>query len=335
MRQEVGVLDFDEVDPARRAGGDHREDAAVGDAVEEFVSLFHYGEVGGEVRVEYLVEAEAAQRGDHFAGDDFAGGEAEGFAERDARRGGGLDYGVFLRVGEGGEDFFGVVALADGRRRADGSALSAVGAGDLVEAEVEGRSDDGLESAVDVSVDVEALALMAGSYAASAEYAFVGVADEARVAFVFLGRALFAGVGHFAHAEVGRGLLELAVLVLLAEEAVLRVVGEQELDDRFARLAHLRRVGVYDHAVGDGIYAGRAEAASADYLDHAYAARALFGELRMVAELRDAYSGFGSGFDYGEIRWHFYCFAVYCNLNEFHVIFTPLPLAEISRARLP
>ena len=176
---------------------------------------------------------------------------------------------------------------------------------------------------------------MAGSYAASAEYAFVGVADEARVAFVFLGGALFSGVGHFAHAEVCRGLLELAVLVLLAEEAVLRVVGEQELDDRFARLAHLGRVGVYDHAVGDGIYAGRAEAASTDYLDHAYAARALFGELRMVAELRDAYSGFGSGFDYGEIRWHFYCFAVYCNLNEFHVIFTPLPLAEISRARLP
>ena len=113
------------------------------------------------------------------------------------------------------------------------------------------------------------------------------------------------------------------------------MVGEQELDHGFARFAHLGRVGVYYHAVGDGIYAGRAEAASADYLDHAYAARALFGELRMVAELRDAYSGFGSGFDYGEIRWHFYCFAVYCNLNEFHVIFTPLPLAEISRVRLP
>ena len=88
-----------------------------------------------------------------------------------------------------------------------------------------------------------------------------------------------------------------------------------------------------DHAVRYGVDAGCAESAAADDLNYADAAGALFGKLRVIAELRNADSGFGSGFDHGKIGWHLYCYAVYCNLNKFHILFTPLPLTEISRAR--
>ena len=297
------------------------------------MSLFHDRKVGGEVGVKYLVESQPAQRGDHFAGDDFAGRQPQRFAEGDARRGSSLDDRIFLGIGEGGEYLFGVVALTDGGRRADRGALSAVGAGDLVESEPKGRFDDGLEATVHEGIDVKALTLVAGSDAAAAEDALIGVAHKARVALIFFSGARSAGIGHFADAEVSGRLLKFAVLVLLAEEAVLRMVRKKELDDRFAGLAYLRSVRIYYHTVRYGIDTGCAESAAADYLNYTDAAGALFGKLRVIAELRNADSGFGSGFDHGKIGWHLYCYAVYSNLNKFHILFTPLPLAEISRAR--
>ena len=49
------------LDPARTAGCKHRERSAVFDPSQKLCALLHDGEVGSEVRVEYLVESENLQ----------------------------------------------------------------------------------------------------------------------------------------------------------------------------------------------------------------------------------------------------------------------------------
>ena len=48
------------------------------------MSLFHDGEVSAEVSVKYFIKSKTAESGDHFAGDDFAGGKSQCFAESHA-----------------------------------------------------------------------------------------------------------------------------------------------------------------------------------------------------------------------------------------------------------
>ncbi len=59
-----------------------------------------------------------------------------------------------------------------------------------------------------------------------------------------------------------------------------------------------------NHIVGDGLYACGSESARALYLYNADAARSFFGQLGVVAELRNADSGHGSCFDYSVIVRH-------------------------------
>ena len=260
---------FEELDPAGAAAGEDREILVLLDAFDELGAFFHDGEVGGEVGVEDLVRAEHLQGGDHLAGADGAGLHAEGFADGDADGRGGLEDDGLGLVVEGAPD---VVLVVDLGESADGAGLDALaaedalGVGELLEA---GGSDDGVESAADAGEDADGLDVVAGVFAAAAHDALVEVAADGGAAFVQFVRGLFALVLEVMDAEFLSDLLEFAVQVLRAGEAILRVVRKEQVEDGAARVDGAERVGVDDHAFHDGRAAGGRQVGALFDLDDA------------------------------------------------------------------
>ena len=163
----------------------------------------------------------------------------------------------------------GVVAL----ERAGGAAVDALAAVDAdrvgqVVAQARARSSMSQPRPAACSA-ADALDVVAGPHAAPAEDALVGVADDRQAGCVDLVVLALALEPHFLDAKLLRQLLKLALLVLGAGEALLRMVREQQLDDHPARLAHLGRVRLDFHSLGDRVGAGRAERALALDLDRA------------------------------------------------------------------
>ena len=245
--QQVREVVLEEVDPARAARGEDRQArlllrVGVGlagplelevllHAADELVALLHDGEVGGEVGVEHLVEPEHAERGDELAGDRLARLEAELLADRDADRGRGLDDDRLLRVVDRGHDLLGVADAHDGPDGADVDALAAEGAGAVRERDHRGGADLGGEAAAVAGERADGLHLVADGLAAAAHDALAQVAHD-RGALVHRIRVALALVGDLADAELGGEPLQLALLVLGAGEAVLRVVREEQLHER-------------------------------------------------------------------------------------------------------
>ena len=90
MGKQLGVMFFDEIDPARAARSQHGKDTAVLQAINKLGSFFHNGEVGAEVRIKNPIKAEHAECRDHLPGSDSAGSEAKSVAEGNAHRRSGL-----------------------------------------------------------------------------------------------------------------------------------------------------------------------------------------------------------------------------------------------------
>ena len=293
--EQVGVVVLEEVDPARAAGGENRQVLARLHAFDELVALLHDREVGREVGVEDLVEAEGAETGYELARDGFARLESEFLADGDANRRGGLDDDGLGGVVEGRPDLLDVGDADDGADRADVDALAAEGAGAVGQRNHRGRADLGGETAAVAGEGADGLDLVADGLAAAAHDALVEVAHDGR------GLVDREGVGlalelDLADAELGGELLEFALLVLGAGEAGLGVVGEEKLEDGAAGVAGALRIRPDLHVVGDRGGAGRREdlarAADAGGLDKAEAAGGgLVGhaaaDIRTVAEGRD------------------------------------------------
>jgi hypothetical protein len=175
---QVGIELLDELDPTRRAAGHHRQRAAALDALHELAALFHDREVGGEARVEDVVDAEATQGGDEHAVDVLAGADAELFGQRDRDRGCVLRDDGLVRVEQRVGDAVEVAAFAQCAGRADHDALPAVDAGRDVEALLECGADGRLGAAADEVDRADALDLFADPHAAAAEDALLGVAEQ-------------------------------------------------------------------------------------------------------------------------------------------------------------
>ena len=235
-REVVGQLRevlLHEAHPAGTAGGHERQlyalvapDGSV-QASEQLGTLLHDGEVGGEVGVEHVIETEPAQRGNHLARHAPAG-EAEILSEPDAHGGSGLYHYRLGGVGDGTEHVGDVGVLRECARGAYRHALSAVDAVGRLYGVVEGGAHHCRETAVDGREDAYRLDFVAGGLAAAAHDALVHVAHDGygHVLLVFGG---FAPVFYLPYAQVLRRALQFAVAVLGAGEAVVGVVGEDEL----------------------------------------------------------------------------------------------------------
>jgi hypothetical protein len=141
------------------------------------------------------------------------------------------------------------------------------------------RARQGLESAVDKCIDIKALMFVACSDASAAKDALFRIPHDAWIGFVFLCDAFFTCVWYFPYAKICRDRLKFAVIVLLACEAFLGMVREQELNDRLSRFPDKGGVRMDDHSVRDRIYTSGAKPASTFYVNYTYPACSLFAEL--------------------------------------------------------
>ena len=187
--------------------------------VEQFVAFFHDGKVGGELGVEYLVEAHASERGDHLLRDKAARGHVEAFADCGAHRGGGLHDDEFLRVFQGFPDAPDVRFLRNSPHRAHGGTLAALDAQHAVERVVEGGGNHRVEPPADEVDGIDALDIAAHRHAPAAENALARIAHKPRRGIVHLRGGMGAFVRYLADAELFSEFLQLAVLVALASVA--------------------------------------------------------------------------------------------------------------------
>ena len=245
VRQHVGMEILHELDPAGRATREHRQghrllfDQGRFQPREQFGAFFEDRQVGGEVRVEHGAEAEAPQRGDHFAGHQRAGRIAEALAQRRPNRRRGLHDHVVVGLVERLPNVFDLIFFGDGADGADGGALAALHAGHGFQVVVERGADHGVEAAVLREQCADALRFEADAHAAAALDALAAVAHQGRRRGVDPLAGFFAGVLDFADSQFGRQRLQFAVFVAVAGLAFAVVLGEEQFDDRLAGLADL------------------------------------------------------------------------------------------------
>ena len=293
MVQILGIVVLDELDPAGGARGHHGQGShAAGeeflDAGQELGAFLHDGQVGSPVGVKDFVKAHAAQGSCQLTGLGGACGLAEALGDAHADSGSGLDHHVLVGVVQGPQDTVLVAGLLQGANGADHGALTAVGAVGAADGQVKGGGDDGVEAAVGSGQDRSGLDLLADADAAAAQDALVGVTGQGLGHVDGVQGALALVVGAV-HAQLTAQSLEFAVLVAVAGQALLVVVGEQQLIHGLARFQHTGVVGVDDHAVLGFHHAGGLQVLGgrADLLHHADTAGAVLMDAFQIAQLGD------------------------------------------------
>ena len=296
---QLGIVVLDKTDPAGRAAGEHGERAPLLDAVDQLVRLFHNGEVRGEVDVEHLVKAEHAHGGEHLALGIGADGVAEFLADGGAHGGSRRDDDDLFGIVDGGAHVVDLFALVQGARRADGDALAAGDAGRLAQVRIERTGDVRMESAAGRRNDGDLLHALAHRDAAAAEDALFVVAHEIAGGGILLVLGLFALEAVLVAAVLVGELLQFAVGGADAGEALLFMVGEQQLERGLARLAHFFGIGEYLHALVDGVHAGGDQRTGALHLANADAAGADLVDVFEIAEGGDVDADRFGGFENG------------------------------------
>ncbi len=247
---EIGSVLLHPVGPRGAAARDERELTAGGEALDELGTLFHDRDVGGEVRIEHLIEAEHAESRVNLTGRELAGLHAESFAESDADGGSDLDDAGLGGITQSRPDLGRLVVLVNRADGAMGRALTALDAGRLGELNVGSGSHDGLFAAADELESPDVLHLLAHFSAAAALDALVGIENERR------SRGIVIAVDHLlrernvADAEIGGDVLELAGTRTGALQAVGRMVRENELENGLADLNDIGVVGQNLHTLG-------------------------------------------------------------------------------------
>ena len=331
MLKLVGIIGLAEVDPAGRAGGNHRKSAAVFHSVEKLGALLHDGEVGAEVGVIDLLEAEAAERRDHFSGDGGSYLHSEFLAEGGADCGSGLDYNVATES----HCLVHLVNFGFEHQRAGGAnayALSAEYAGGFAERTVSGRTDDGVEATVLEAENAEPVGVFASCDAASAKNTFAGVADYGRVELVNGDGGLFALEHSGSCAGELRDVEKLTAAVFVTLLAVNGVVGEKKLHGGAAGRRSFRRGDADFHALGNRVYAGSHEASHSLYLNEANAAGALvaFAVIK-VAKRGNLVAAVSCGVNNGKSLIDLIGLAFDFNINFAHSFDLPIILFLLRR----
>ena len=247
---EVGSVLLHPVGPRGAAARDERKLAAVREALDELGTLFHDRDVGGEVRVEHLVEAEHAESRVDLAGHELARLHAESFAESDTDGGSDLNDASLGRVTESIPNLGRLVVLVNRADGAVGRALAALDAGRLGELDVGCGSHDGLFAAADEFKSPYVLHLLAHLGATAALDALVGIENDRRRRVVDVAVNDFLRERDVADAEVGSDILKFAGTRTGALQAVGRMVREDELENGLADLNDVGIVGQNLHTLG-------------------------------------------------------------------------------------
>ena len=276
MRDKFGVIVLAVFNPAGRAGGNHRQNAAVLEPLQKFVRFFDNRKVRGEVGVKYLVEAQTAQRGNHFAFDVGADMHTERLAERCANGRRGVDNDKFFGVIDCGEHLVGVVFFNNRAGRAVDDALTAGNARHVGKVFVERRADVRVKAA-GVCADNGNALRVAGGNTAAAKNAFVVVTHHVRGGVVEIIVNGLAGKCIFVvYAEFLAKCLQFAGPASNTRKTALVVRGKNQLERRFTGMAHLFGVGKDFHAFAYRVHTGGDQVSRAFHFDHANAAGADF-----------------------------------------------------------
>ncbi len=275
IRDELGIIGFAELNPSGRAAGNHRENPAVVHAVEQLGGFLHDGKVSAEVGIEHLLEAKATQSGGKLAGAGRSHRHSEFLAEGGADGGSGLNDNVLGLILKQLPYIVRGILLAKRSDRANVDALTAVDAGSFVKLHVPSGSDGALEATVASADNANLLDVIADGYAAAAKDALVVIADDGRreVINLVLVHASGEHIG-IVNAKLLAQRLQLAALAAGAGEALLLMVGEEQLKDNLARLTNLRGVGLDNHIGAYGQNAGGLKRAGAGiYYAHTASAK--------------------------------------------------------------
>ncbi len=130
-------------------------------------------------------------------------------------------------------------------------------------------------------------AFIADAHAAEAENAARRVVIDERRPFLFGIVQLFFSETAVIEAVAESHVLQFAFAALVADRAIERMIGEQELEHVLARVMNLRRIGADDHAFGRDERAGRLQFGHFFDFDETHAARSLERKSLVVAERRD------------------------------------------------
>ena len=290
------------LDPTGRAGGDHGQSATVLNTAEQLVGLLYNGQVGGHVHIEHTVKAQTAQSSNHLTLAVGAGLVAEALADLCTNGGSSADIDLLGGIAQSLEYLIGIVLLMESTGGASHDALTAVHAGGGVQRNLHGGTDHGIKATVVGTDHADALHIAASSNTATAQNALAGIAHDRG------GGAVHAGLSHCAleavlvHAVLLAESLQLAGGGAYAGEALLIVVGDQQLQIGLAGSHDLGRVGDDLHALADGVYAGGDHtegSAALGYLNKAQTASADLVDLLQIAKSGDVDAGFLSGIQNG------------------------------------
>ena len=323
MGQQIAVVVLSVVDPARRAGSDHREFAAVLNTAQQLGAFFHNGQVSSKVGVINLVEAQTLQRGHHFTGNRSTDGHTELFAQRSTDSRSGLHHNMLTSL-ESCVNLADLGLLHQSAGGANTDTLAALDAGRVQERAVLSRSNNGVETTILESKDTHILTvgILAASNTATAQNALGSVTDDSGREFVISGLGLAALVATLTGTGDTGHMQQFALAVLITLLAVDVMIGKQQF---YGSTAGFGSLGAGDddlHTLADGVNTGSNQTSCAHHFNQADTAGTVVALTVIKCTQRGNFVAtlFGS-FQDGQALFHLIGNAF--DLNIYHFSFPP------------
>ena len=184
---------------------------------------------------------------------------------------------------------------------------------------LKGSRNHRVEATAGKAVNAHALHIAANTDTASAENAFFLVTHQRRIAVINSTRPCFATLeAQLTHAQISGNFLQLAVAILLTAQAVLRVIGQKQLQHSFACFAYLGGIGFYYHTLAYRIYAGSNQSTRTAGLYHTQAAGAFRTQVRMIAQRRNINTCAACSLQNAGACGGLNLFSINCQINHLH-----------------
>ena len=312
------------LDPARAAGRDQRQLAAVLQSVQQLRALFENRQVRRRIRIEYLVKAQAQHRAYHLLRRSRSDRHAELFTDGRSDRRSRLNQDDFVRICDSFPYLVDGALFRNRAYRTGDEALTAVYAGNFADAQTEGRSDRRIESSVDRIDDADLLHISAGSHTASAGDTLLRISDQGQRSAVDRKIAFLAFKTQIRNIEFLCQSLQFTVLTSHTGETFSLVIGEQKLKIDPSRFFNGRRSRINLISLRYRIDTGRLKRFCALNLHQAHSAGADFVNTFQITERRDIYTDLLCSFQDGSAFRHLYGFSVDCNVYHAHSFFVLL-----------